>query len=120
MRISDWSSDVCSSDRAGHVTRSELLAILIGAIEPPDEQDRRTADRQNLPLWHGNPAFHGHIETGRLRTCHVEDVFLGWEFCNPQKPPLVPEGCLRPRAAKRFTGRNSRLSCSGTGSLASL
>src|SRR3546814_6212289 len=55
MRISDWSSDVCSSDLQGGVQRQNYLA--------PDESDR------DLTTWRGSVRVSAQLAAGR-------DVFL--------------------------------------------
>src|SRR3546814_2891431 len=52
MRISDWSSDVCSSDLNGPVSRSRVFQSVMGSLGvrvlthlPPKADDRHTAAR---------------------------------------------------------------------------
>src|SRR3546814_3677270 len=59
MRISDWSSDVCSSDLAGAVENQRIIAVateqIVGSVDHPAavddivavaQRDRRGADRR--------------------------------------------------------------------------
>src|SRR3546814_8321476 len=52
MRISDWSSDVCSSDLVGDAIRLDLLCRAGDAAD----DDRRVADRRRLPDRDGKDA----------------------------------------------------------------
>src|SRR3546814_2283229 len=93
MRISDWSSDVCSSDLAT-ITRADLLARLEAATVPAgpindiadvfdDPQVRHRNMRSDLP----HPAAAGGSVPG-LRTPIVLD---GRPMMHPGRSPMLGE-----------------------------
>src|SRR3546814_13228959 len=60
MRISDWSSDVCSSDLISNITPNPPAAIPVSSADPLVKKSRN--------CW--LPAFSGHVQAQRWRA-HV-------------------------------------------------
>src|SRR3546814_11045014 len=84
MRISDWSSDVCSSDLFGAISWPWLLASLSGGRKA---DKRALLDELGLPhdalphlgSWKADMGFLRHIvrEIARLRPAHVVELGAG-------------------------------------------
>src|SRR3546814_11738746 len=85
MRISDWSSDVCSSDLFDATHRAALARPRAIAVSAP----RQGASRNGLP----GPALPPQLQAGRLPTVH------GGEH---------PPACLQSAQAARDGVRNRR------------
>src|SRR3546814_8835144 len=101
MRISDWSSDVCSSDLTQRITRA--------AVQPNDRRDRRVLVAVRAEGNRARPGIQstlGPVEIG------VADVGIESPTFLLGLSNVVHRTCL-PVAALAFAGI-LRVSCSGT------
>src|SRR3546814_10695312 len=101
MRISDWSSDVCSSDLTQRITRA--------AVQPNDRRDRRVLVAVRAEGNRARPGIQstlGPVEIG------VADVGIESPTFLLGLSNVVHRTCL-PVAALSFAGI-LRVSCSGT------
>src|SRR3546814_13177564 len=111
MRISDWSSDVCSSDL--HVLEEEVLDGLVEAI------DRQRADAREIP-------FGGDVELIRDRWFQIRIAAGGGELkrvaVEARQEVIPANGERRPRQRPRYgeaeqeiVGQIGRAWCRGRG-----
>src|SRR3546814_8916722 len=133
MRISDWSSDVCSSDLREHVL-TRVLAELIGAEARKIRMRGRRADLRDLGLGEdrcssqrggGGEAADGQHEAGRGDEFLRDACGLSWRIAvvldqDLERAPLDAAGCIdlvfiefervaEPLAARRSEGQTSEL-----------
>src|SRR3546814_1225947 len=118
MRISDWSSDVCSSDLRLPIRRKKPTAIILGgAPASPPVLLWRAADMPRAPSWRLDAAHYpvrGDFQTrfqdmdvnGHLNNVAIATLFeSGRVFLNAQVQPLTE----RPSNERRSEEHTSEL-----------
>src|SRR3546814_17811584 len=105
MRISDWSSDVCSSDLVAHLYPN-------AAAEPPaakqhlsgrgelrgivEQQRQETAQQVRIGAHHGAGRHHAKIEAERRKTRRKALLQTGKERGHRSKESRVRKECVSP------------------------
>src|SRR3546814_8268651 len=75
MRISDWSSDVCSSDLVGFAQQKDefdkLGVKVVAASVDPIEKAKEVADEANFPVGYGVRSEERRVGKESVSTCRI-------------------------------------------------
>src|SRR3546814_13564218 len=100
MRISDWSSDVCSSDLASQPSRMLRPGTPTGPVPPsgPPAPPRRSI-----------PAKPSKEIEGKTTLLDLSDKICKWTIGNPGEPDF--HFCGQPRSEERRVGKGCVRNC---------
>src|SRR3546814_12881776 len=95
MRISDWSSDVCSSDLPFHKHKTATCRARIAGANPPAQRSRRFSP-------------HGLGEGGEILLCACPELHLLHQLL---KPKAISRRTTAARSEERRVGKECVSTC---------